>query len=63
MLYDKGDEYRRHVVTKPQTKGWREKLAQWADGAMDWMAGLLPVAPEPVPVRVPSRPPKDTNRR
>ena len=54
---------RRDGVTKPQVKGLREKLAQWADGVVDWIAGLVPTAPEPVPVRVRPNQPKPPRRR
>ena len=53
----------RQVVTKSEAKGWREKLAQWVGGAMDWLSDIAPVAPEPVPVRVRPRPVQPPPRR
>ena len=45
-------------MTKPRQGGWRDRLAQWVEGVVDQLAGLVPVPPEPVPVRTgPRRPP------
>ena len=40
------------LLTKSHQKGFREKVAQWADQLAEWIQGVLPIDPEPVPVRV-----------
>ena len=51
------------AVTRPRTKGWREKIAEWTDRVNDWLQDIVPPAVEPVPVPIRPRPRKPRPQR